>query len=68
MAPGVAGLDHPFTADHGQAGDQGKRQDHAAEGQHDRRARTVGTGEQEGYDREDTGAEDGQYAAQESDE
>ncbi|MNR35007.1 hypothetical protein D3C85_1528240 [compost metagenome] len=68
MAPGVAGLYHPLGADHGQAGDQGEGQDHAAEGQQDRDACAVGPGEQEGHDRQDARAEDGQYAAQESDE
>ncbi|MNF75906.1 hypothetical protein D3C84_579990 [compost metagenome] len=68
VTTGVVGLHHPFTADHGQAGDQGEGQDHAAEGEQDRGAGAVDPGEQERHDREDAGTEDGQNAAQESDE
>ena len=60
MTPGVVGLNHPFTADHGQAGNQREGQDHAAKGEQDRGACAVDTGEQKWHDRQDTRAEDGQ--------
>ena len=61
----MIGFNHPTSADGGQGGDQGEGQGHAR--QHRQSAadkRLVGAGKDEGQDRQDAGAGDGQDAAE----